>query len=193
MEAIYGQESSFGILKRDRGMDAADGHYHLQRDSAERYHLIVSKKNDQRFDIDYASIAAARYLDDLDRLFSKETILSAKIKIIPVKDVLERKKFILAAYNGGEGTIAKAQSLAQKAKKNPKSWNNVQMFLEQAKADNPDQVRKYVKDVFKNEAEFADKSLVDKGAKNKKINKPKGRCSKGHWVTIDEHPVFICD
>ncbi len=193
LEAIYGQESSFGVLKRDRGMDGAAGHFHLQRDTAERYHLIVSKKNDQRFDIDYASIAAARYIDDLDRSFSKETILSAKIKTIPVKDVLERKKFILAAYNGGEGTIAKAQALAQKAKKNPKSWNDVQAFLEQAKADNPDQVRKYVKDVFKNEAEFSDKSLVDKGAKNKKINKPKGRCSKGHWVTIDEHPVFICD
>jgi membrane-bound lytic murein transglycosylase MltF len=174
-------------------MDGAAGHFHLQRETAERYHLIVSKKNDQRFDIDYASIAAARYLDDLDRSFSKETVLSANIKTMFIKDILERKKFILAAYNGGEGTIAKAQSFAQKAKENPRSWDDVQKFLKQAKADDPDQVRKYVKDVLKNESEFADKSLADKTAKNKKINKSKGRCFKGHWVTIDDHPVFICD
>jgi len=193
LEAIYGQESSFGILKRNRGIDGAAGHFHLQRDTAERYHLIVSKENDQRFDIDYASIAAARYLDDLDRSFSKITILSAKITTIPIQDALERKKFALAAYNGGEGTIAKAQAFAQEAKKDPTDWNDVQKFLEQAEADDPDQVRKYVKNVSKNEIEFAKKSLADKTAKDNKINKSKGRCTTGHWVTIDDHPVFICD
>lgn len=193
LEAVYGQESSFGLLKRNRGIGGAAGHFHLQRDTAERYHLIVSKEDDQRFDIDYASIAAARYIDDLDRSFSKKTVLSANITTIPVKDVLERKKFILAAYNGGEGTVARAQAFTQKAGKDPKCWNDVQEFLEQAKADDPDQVRKYVKDVFKNESEFSDKSLADKTAKDKKISRSKGRCTKGHWVTIDDHSVFICD
>ncbi|MBI3315267.1 MAG: hypothetical protein HYZ86_04965 [Candidatus Omnitrophica bacterium] len=42
LEALYGQESSFGVLKRERGMDGAAGHFHFQRDTAERYHLIVS-------------------------------------------------------------------------------------------------------------------------------------------------------
>lgn len=193
LEAIYGQESSFGVLKRDRGIDRAAGHFHLQRDTAERYHLIVSKENDQRFDIDYASIAAARYLDDLDRSFSKRTVLSAKTITIPIKDSSERKKFILAAYNGGEGTIAKAQYFAQQAGKGPTNWDDVQWFLEQAEANNPGQIRKYVKDVSKNEIEFAQKSSADKAAKDKKINKSKGRCTTGHWVTIDDHPVFICD
>ena len=115
LEAIYARESSFGTQLGTRGIKVAAGHFHFQRDTAERYHLIVSKDNDQRFDIDYASIAAARYLDDLDRSFSK------------------------------------------------------------------------------NEVEFARKSSADKTAKDKKINKSKGRCTKGHWVTIDDHPVFICD
>lgn len=66
LESIYGQESSFGIRRRTRGIKGAAGDFHLQKGTAERYHLIVSKENDQRFDIDYASIAAARYLKDLD-------------------------------------------------------------------------------------------------------------------------------
>ena len=85
VEALYGQESSFGVLKRERGVDGAAGHFHLQRDTAERYDLIVSKENDQRFDINYSSIAAARYLDDLDRFFSKETPLTKKITTIGIK------------------------------------------------------------------------------------------------------------
>ena len=129
LEAIYGQESSFGVLKRKIGMKGAAGEFHLQRDTAERYHLIVSPKNDQRFNIDYASIAAARYLDDLDRTFSKKTVLSTKVTTIPIKAALERKKIILAAYNGGEGSITKAQYLTQQAGRNPTSWNDVQEFL----------------------------------------------------------------
>ena len=193
LEAIYARESSFGTQLGTKGIKGAAGHFHFQRDTAERYHLIVSKDNDQRFDIDYASIAAARYLDELDRSFSKRTVLSKTRTTIPVKDALERKKFILAAYNGGEGTIAKAQAFAKRFKKDPTNWNDVQGFLEQAGADDPDQIRKYVKNVSKNEVEFAKKSSADKTAKDKKINKSKGRCTKGHWVTIDDRPVFICD
>ena len=193
LEAVYAQESSFGTRLGKRGIKGAAGHFRLQKDTAERYHLQVSKKNDQRFDIDYASITAARYLDDLDRSFSKRTILSTNITTIPIKDASERKKFILAAYNGGEGTIAKAQYFAQKAGKDPTNWNDVQGFLEQAGADDPDQVRKYVKNVSKNEIEFARKSSADKTAKNKKINGSKGRCTTGHWITKDGLHIFICD
>ena len=193
LEAIYGQESSFGILKRNPGIDGAAGYFHLQKDTAERYHLIVSKEDDQRFDIDYASTAAARYLKYLDNSFSKETDLGGGKKTIPIKNVLECKKFDLAAYNGGEGTIAKAQYLAQQAGKDPTNWNDVQTFLDQAGAKNPGQVRKYVQRVPKNEAEFAKKSLADKKAKDKKIGKPKSRCTKGHWITKDDHHIFICD
>ena len=115
LEAIYGQESSFGAQLRNRGMKGAAGEFHFERATAERYGLIVSKRNDQRFDIDYASTAAARYLKDLDRSFSKKTVLSADVETTPIKDNQERKKFVLAAYNGGEKRIAKAQSIAQQA------------------------------------------------------------------------------
>ncbi|MBF0593995.1 MAG: transglycosylase SLT domain-containing protein [Candidatus Omnitrophica bacterium] len=192
LEAVYGQETSFRALKRNPGIKGAAGCFQLQKGTAERYHLIVSKENDQRFDIDYASIAAARYLKDLDRSFSMKTILGKQITF-PVKDTGERKKFVLAAYNGGEGAIATAQFLAEQAGKDPANWNDVQGYLEQAGAYNPGQIRKYVENVPKNEAEFAKKSLADKKAKDKKIGKPNGHGSKCHWVTIDGHPVCICD
>ncbi|MBF0388207.1 MAG: transglycosylase SLT domain-containing protein [Candidatus Omnitrophica bacterium] len=76
LEAVYGKESSFGNLLKKRGIVKPAGAFQLDKVTAERYGLSVSKENDQRFDIDYASIAAARYLKDIDYGFSKETILT---------------------------------------------------------------------------------------------------------------------
>ena len=50
LEAIYGQESSFGILRRSPGIGGAVGEFHIEKKTAERYGLIVTKDNDQRFD-----------------------------------------------------------------------------------------------------------------------------------------------
>ncbi len=55
MEAIYGQESSFGKLRRKRNMVGAAGEFHLEKATAKRMGLIVNEKNDQRFDVDHAS------------------------------------------------------------------------------------------------------------------------------------------
>ena len=160
-----------------------------------RYHLNVSKEDDQRFDIDYSSTAAARYLKGLDNLFSKETDLGGGKKTVPIKNVLERKKCDLAAYNAGEGTIAKAQSFAQQAGKDPTDWDEVQKFLEKATPDpkKPTETRQYVQNVLKYESEFTKKSSADKKAKDKKIGKPKSLCKKGRWITKDNHHIFICE
>ena len=61
LEAIYGQESSFGINRNQRGIDGPAGDFQIEKATAEQYGLFVSKANNQRFDVDYASIAAARY------------------------------------------------------------------------------------------------------------------------------------
>jgi membrane-bound lytic murein transglycosylase MltF len=195
LEAMYGQESSFGTLLGERGAKGAAGHFQLEKATAERYGLIVSKKNDQRFDIDYASSAAARYLKDLDAMFNKKTILSKSIYTIPVKSTSERKKFTLASYNGGEGRIAKAQYLAKQAGENPSLWQSVQMFLEKAgaKAVEAEQIREYVENVPSCEVEFTQKSTANKNIKNKEGRKLLYRCTEGHWKTIDDRPVFICD
>ncbi|MEI6046282.1 MAG: hypothetical protein WCS37_18185, partial [Chloroflexota bacterium] len=137
---------------------------------AQQYGLFVSKKNDQRFDIDYASIAAARYLKDIDYEFSKETILKAKVRTVPVTDPVEREKFDLAAYNAGLTPIAKAQQLAKKAGKNPAVWDDVKTFLKAAgvNAEKVTEIRNYVTKILRYQNEFAEKSSADARAKDRK-------------------------
>ncbi len=194
LEAIYGEESSFGALLRNRGMGGAAGHFHIEKKTAEHYGLIVTEGNDQRFDIDYASITAARYLMDLNRYFGKPTKLWEDRVTIPIPDIMERKKFVLAAYNIGQSYIAHAQQLAQEAGKDP-HWDDVKGFLEAAgvKPDTAGKGRKYVDDILRNEVEFAQKSTADKKVKNKRPGKLKGSCTKGHWITKNRHHIFICD
>ncbi|MEI7998832.1 MAG: transglycosylase SLT domain-containing protein [Candidatus Omnitrophota bacterium] len=195
LEAVYGKESSFGDSLKTRGITKAAGEFHLDKVTAERYGLSVSKENDQRFDIDCASIAAARYLKDIDYEFSKETILTAKVRTVPVTDPVEREKFDLAAYNAGPTPIATAQQLAQKAGKNPAIWDDVKTFLKAArvKADKITEIRNYVSKTLKYQDEFEKKSPADSSAKDRKIVKPKIQCTKGHWITKDHHHIFICE
>jgi len=126
LEAVYARESSFGLPKKmgERGSTDPAGHFQLSPDTARRYGLSVTKNNDQRLDIDYTSSASARYLKDLHNFFSKDTALIGTTKTIGVKNPSERKKFVLGAFNAGEGSIAKAQRLAQEAGKNPQLWSD---------------------------------------------------------------------
>ena len=62
LEAIYGQESSFGVLLGTRGSSGAAGHFQFKPDTAKEYGMSVSREADQRFDLAKASSAAERYL-----------------------------------------------------------------------------------------------------------------------------------
>jgi len=185
LEAVYGQENSFGILMGKRGSARAAGHFQFEPKTARRYGLVVSRGNDQRFDIDRASSAAARYLKDLNTWFGKRTTLSKGLQTIPVNSVSERKKYVLGAFNAGEGRIASAQRRAEKAGRNPQSWQDVARHLSR-------ETQQYVEKVPLYEAEFALKSPANKNVKNKSVRKGKYRCTVGHWRTIDDRPVFIC-
>lgn len=195
LEAVYGQESSFGTMQGKRGTSGAAGHFQLKKATAEKYNLVVSKDNDQRFDIDYASSAIARYLKDLDNMFVKPLILLKELPTISVESASERKKFVLGADNGGEGRIARAQHLAEQAGKDPQAWDDVKEFLEEAGAtkNKAKEICDYVDNVLAYEDEFSAISPADKDMKNKDGIKPGTRCTDGHWVTIDDHHVFICD
>jgi len=195
LEAIYGQESRFGAEMRQRGMEGAAGHFHLEKATAEDYGLTVTKENDQRFDIDDASSAAARYLKDLHSIFGKKTTLTKTRITVPIKSMAERKKFILGAYNGGQGRIAEAQRLTKQAGKNPRLWNDVKRFLMLAGATKAKakEIIEFIEKVLIYELEFAKKSPADKKAKKKKPKKSNYRCIDGRWRTIDDRPVMICD
>lgn len=57
--------------------------------------------------------AAVSYLDDLERMFADK-----------VPDPAERKKFILASYNAGQGHIFDAMRLAEKQGLDPSKWDD---------------------------------------------------------------------
>ncbi len=195
IEAVYSQESSFGTMQGKRGSAGAAGHFMLKKATAEEYGLVVSKENDQRFDIDYASSGAARYLKDINSWFSRKTTLIRGLDTIAVRNMSERKKFVLGAYNGGQGRIADAQHHAEQAGKDPQLWDDVKNFLEIAGAtkDEAEETQHFVENVPIHEIEFSKKSPADKKSKKKKGRKSGYRCTEGHWITKDGRPIFICD
>ncbi|MBK5720755.1 transporter substrate-binding domain-containing protein [Dysgonomonas sp. Marseille-P4677] len=76
-------------------------------------------KSEDRMNPDLSIGAAVDLLDRLDKIFRK------------VDNMQEREKFILAAYNAGNGHINDAQALASKYGANPYVWEgNVQKYLE---------------------------------------------------------------
>lgn len=185
LEAVYARENSFGILMGNRGSVDAAGHFQFKPKTAREYGLVVSKGNDQRFDIDRASSAAARYLKDLNTWFGKRTSLGKGLYTVPVKSISERKKFVLGAFNAGQGSVAGAQRRAERAGKNPQLWSDIAEYLSL-------EAQQYVEKVPVYEAEFAQKSPADKNRKKKGVRTAKYRCTDGHWRTIDDRPVFIC-
>ena len=134
------EESSFGddyyLNKSLKGTAKPAGHFQQKKVSANEQGLITNPKNDQRFDIDEASIGAAKQLKKLDTYFSKKTTLDKNISTIGISDAETREIFTIAAYNIGQGRVAKAQALAKEASKDPKNWNDVQEFLITAGANN---------------------------------------------------------
>lgn len=111
--------------------------------------------------------------------------LSGKLKTIGVKNASEREKFVLGAFNAGEGNIARAQALVKKAGKNSQLWSDVEKYL-------TDETRQYIPNVLFYQEEFNLKSPANKKIKQKEPKK-QYRCTEGHWATIDDRPVFICD
>ena len=195
LEAIYGQESSFGKTRRKRYINGAAGEFQLEKRTAKRMGLAVSSKNDPRFDIDDSSAAAAKYLKTLDSNFSKPTTLSKNLKTIPISSAAKRVKFVIAAYNAGEGRIAKAQKITEESGGDPNNWNDVKENLEAAgaSAKKAKEIREYVEKVTAYEKEFSKKSKANKRAKHKTAKRIKKAPKGGHWVTIDGRHIFIED
>ena len=201
LEAIYGKESSFGgelyLNKSPKGTAKPAGHFQQKKASANEQGLITNPKNDQRFDIDEASIGAAKQLKKLDTFFSKKTKLTNNIFTIGISDNATREIFTIASYNIGQGRVAKAQALAKKANKDPKNWNDVQEFLIPAGANKAQakEVTQYVTKVLEYKKGFEKKSQANKKSKDKKLKNKASKASKsgndGHWVTINDKPVLI--
>lgn len=195
LQAIYGKESSYGSQRRKRAMEGAAGDFMLEKATAIRMGLNVTKENDQRFDIDDASAASAKYLKTLDSLFKEKKYLGNGIKSTPIFEKKERLKFAIAAFNAGEGRIAKAQEITKKNGGDPAVWNEVKEYLSKAGANSKKvkEITDYVDTVLEYSNEFAKKSKADKKSKFKKPDKMKNSPKGGHWITKDGYHILIRD
>ncbi len=102
----------------------------------------------------------------------------------------ERKRFTLAAYNAGEGRIARAQAIAKENGDDPTNWAAVQKYLEDAGASEKGarETRDYVTNVLNYEAEFNKKSKANPKSKN---NQGGDATTGAHWVTIHGRHILI--
>ena len=102
LQAIYGQESSFGEIRKtkEKGIASPAGDFQLTAEIVKKYSKTkITKKNDIRYDVDNASNLA-----DLNQLFSQDSILitpTATSKgrfTTAILDINERKLFAIASY-----------------------------------------------------------------------------------------------
>ena len=189
LEGVYGQESDSG---RDnggkRGGNGPRGPFALEKDTATRMGLGTSAGDDQRFDIDEASSAAAEYLEDIDDRVRSGGRLQGSIGFTPVSDVNERVSFDLAAYNGGEAAIAKAQQATISDGGDPTDWAQVRDHLEDGgmTAAKAQEVSDYVEKIRDYAAELKLKSPADASAKKKDPLRRKKPTSNGAWRTLPD-------
>lgn len=198
LEAIYGQETSFGDKNflGTRNSTKPSGHFQQKKDSAIEQGLKVDKNNDERFDIDTASIGAAKQLKQIDNIFRNGARIIGKLHAIAVLDGNERLKFTLAAYNNGQTRIARAQNFAKQDGKSETKWQDVQNYLAAAGASEAQikEVLEYVEKILAYEKEFSEKSKANKKLKDKDPKKVSNDSGDGHWVTLDSgNHVFIED
>ena len=199
LEAVYARESSFGrkMGANKRGSNGPAGHFQFDKPTGIQYGLKITKDNDERFDIDQSSAAAAKYLKALYGYFTRGQDLRPAKKIISaVPDIGERKKFTFAAYNAGPGTIAVSQMEAEKAGSDVTLWDKVKEFLGLANVDakKEQEIKDYVPIVDQYEELFDQLSPADKNKKKLSPKKDSEDNGEGcHWVTLDHGPVCIDD
>jgi soluble lytic murein transglycosylase-like protein len=77
------------------------------------------------------------YLRYLDGVFAQRAHLAPGVATVPVADAGERKLFAVAAFNAGEGRVARAQAEAAAKGGNPTRFADIRPYL-------PDVTQKYV-------------------------------------------------
>lgn len=196
IEAIYGQESSFGQNRRKMGTAGAAGDFQMESETARSVGLKVTKNADERFDLEASSAAAAKYLKNFYDTFKNGRVVDAKgTRAKAIQDSEERKLFDIAAYNAGAKRIAAAQDLAFASGKNPQKWDDVKVFLEAAGATKAKakEIRDYVYHVTEYEKEFQKKSKADAKSKFRKGASENPYPPGEHWVTIRGRHILIKD
>jgi PGF-CTERM protein len=148
--AVIRQESNFDV-SANGGTDV--GYMQITHDAAKE---VGYKGTEQKWrqkdglDPDQNIEYGTKYLKALNSIFRDGKLLTKDLKATKVPDKTERLKFVLAAYNGGQGRIAKAQQICEEKGDNPERWDDARKYLEAARAT-PEKakiIRNYVEQVI---------------------------------------------
>lgn len=91
------------------------------------------------------------YLRRLHNLFSDEKILIGSLRTHPASSAADLEKLAVAAFNAGEGNVARAQAKAKSLGKNPGEYEAIKPHL-------PSITRAYVERVLNTKLALAEKA-----------------------------------
>ncbi len=95
------------------------------------------------------------YLRRLHDIFSVETNLGGNIRTVPAGSAQHLEKLAVAAFNAGEGNVARAQARARALGKDPADFDAIEPYL-------PASTRSYVKKVTRLRETFAQRDPASK-------------------------------
>ena len=107
------------------------------------------------FDPAMSAYLGVGYLRRLLDMFSEPTALSSRTSTIAAKNADELEKFAVAAFNAGQGAVARAQAEAVRSGLDPSQFSSVEAFL-------PASTQEYVARVSRHKEEFAQAELGSK-------------------------------
>jgi soluble lytic murein transglycosylase-like protein len=108
-------------------------------DIRRRFHTRELERPPGRDDV-ALGVAHLRYLDDL---FARDARLGRELRTVPVADDAERRRFAVAAYNAGEGRVARAQERAAAQQRDPTRFESIRAFLPSITQRYVDRVMRY--------------------------------------------------
>ncbi len=136
--AVAEAESNFRINAVSKDGHKSKGMFQLLDSTAKDMvnHLNFKSKYDA-FDPGINAYLGTGYLRHLHDLFSEETKLTSTLKTQPAKSSQHLEKLALAAYNSGQGTVARAQERARLNGRDPSDYDAIKHYL-------PSSTRQYV-------------------------------------------------
>ncbi|MCB0360506.1 MAG: transglycosylase SLT domain-containing protein, partial [Bdellovibrionales bacterium] len=140
--AVAEAESSF-----DTNAVSKDGHHSkglfqlLDSTGREMQGLLGVQEAYDPFDAPQNAFLGIGYLKRLFEMFGKETVLTRDLTTHPARTADDLEKLAVAAFNAGQGAVARAQRKALLAGEDPGSFRAIEKHL-------PAQTRAYVGRVF---------------------------------------------
>lgn len=128
--AVARAESSLKVNAVSKDGHASKGIFQLLDTTGQELMGRLDVKGDyEPFDPKLNTHLGVGYLRRLHDLFSKESNLGFNLRTSPVNSASDLEKVAVAAFNAGEGNVARAQRIAKSLGKDPGSYNAIEPHL----------------------------------------------------------------